>query len=205
MSGKATVSLLSYGIGNLGSVRNMFKRLGVTTEDITSPEQLQQAQRVLLPGVGAFDHGMGALINGGWVDAIREHVQTGKPLLGICLGMQLLLDSSEEGELSGFGFVPGQVKRFESGTGLRVPHMGWNFANPTSENKLFDELDTEARFYFVHSYFAAPSSEQNVLATTNYGFPFASAVHKENVYGTQFHPEKSHKYGMKLLENFSQL
>lgn len=200
-----SVSLLSYGVGNLGSVRNMFRRLGVSTEDITAPEQLADASRVLLPGVGAFDHGMRALQQGGWVDAVREHVATGKPLLGICLGMQLLLDSSEEGELPGFGFVPGRVLRFESGAGLRIPHMGWSHAQPARESTLFDDLDSEARFYFVHSFYASPDHEQNILATTDYGRRFASAVVNENVHGTQFHPEKSHRYGMRLLENFSRL
>lgn len=200
-----SVSLLSYGVGNLGSVRNMFRRLGVSTEDITEPEQLTGASRVLLPGVGAFDHGMRALQEGGWVDAVRQHVASGKPLLGICLGMQLLLDSSEEGELPGFGFVPGRVIRFKSRPGLRIPHMGWSHAQPTQESRLFDSLDSEARFYFVHSYFALPDREENILATTDYGHRFASAVVNENVYGTQFHPEKSHRYGMQLLENFTRL
>lgn len=202
---RAAVSLLSYGVGNLGSVRNMFRRLGVPTEDITDPEQLTGASRVLLPGVGAFDHGARALQAGGWIDAVRDHVATGRPLLGICLGMQLLLDSSEEGDLPGFGFVPGRVVRFESRPGLRVPHMGWSHAAPAQENPLFDGLDSEARFYFVHSYYAAPEREANTLATTEYGDRFASAVISENVYGTQFHPEKSHRYGMQLLENFSRL
>lgn len=201
----ARVSLLSYGVGNLGSVRNMFKRLGVATQDITAPEQVRDAPRVLLPGVGSFDHGMGELVRGGWTDAIRDHVKTGRPLLGICLGMQLLLDSSEEGQLAGFGFVPGRVLRFPSGTRLRVPHMGWNHAAPTKSNPLFEELDEDARFYFVHSYYAAADNDAHVLAKTEYGTRFASAVVNGNVYGTQFHPEKSHRFGMRLLENFSRL
>lgn len=209
--GEAAVSLLDYGVGNLGSVRNMFRRLGIASEDITAPEQLAGASRVLLPGVGAYDHGMRTLTEGGWDSAIRDFVQTGKPLLGICLGMQLLLDSSEEGELDGFGFVPGKVVRFTAGNGLRVPHMGWNYASPTQASPLFDGLDSthndeaEARFYFVHSYYATPNHEQNVLTTTQYGHKFASSVVHENVHGTQFHPEKSHRYGMQLLENFSRL
>lgn len=202
---QASVSLLSYGVGNLGSVRNMFRRLGVSTDDIVAPEQLAGSARVLLPGVGAFDHGMRILHKGGWVDALKEYAASGRPLLGICLGMQLLLDSSEEGELPGFGFVPGKVIRFESGMGRRIPHMGWNHAAPTQQSPLFDGLASDARFYFVHSYYASPEHEANTLATTDYGHRFASAVVSENVYGTQFHPEKSHRYGMQLLENFSRL
>lgn len=203
MSPQADVSLVSYGVGNLGSVRNMFRRLGVSTEDVTEPEQLVHASRVLLPGVGAFDHGMGALLDGGWVEAIRQHVSSGKPLLGICLGMQLLLESSEEGQLPGFGFIPGKVVRFEAEAGLRVPHMGWNLAAPTQEHGLFEGLDEDSRYYFVHSYYAVPTQEEHTLATTRYGHEFASAVISENVYGTQFHPEKSHRFGMRLLESFS--
>ena len=201
----AQVSILNYGVGNLGSVRNMFKRLGVETADITSPDDISSSSRLLLPGVGAFDHGMDALNMGNWVPAIRSHVSAGKPLLGICLGMQLLLDSSEEGVLPGFGFVPGSVKRFEAGKGLRVPHMGWNIADPAQDSRLFDDLDEQARFYFVHSYYALPTHQENILSTTDYGHTFASGVVNENVMGTQFHPEKSHQYGMKLLENFSKI
>lgn len=204
-SQRASVSLIDYGVGNLGSVRNMFKRIGVQTEDLTSPEQLASASRVLLPGVGAFDHGMGALRDNGWVAPIREHVSTGKPLLGICLGMQLLLDSSEEGELPGFGFVPGKVVKFTAAPGLRVPHMGWNLAVPTRQNALLQGLEEDSRFYFVHSYFASPDNEANTLTVTSYGQPFASSVIAGNVYGTQFHPEKSHRYGMQLLKNFSEI
>lgn len=201
----AKVSLINYGVGNLGSVRNMFKRLGVHTEDIVAPEDLATASRVMLPGVGAFDHGMRALQEAGWVDAVRQHVAAGKPLLGICLGMQLLLDSSDEGELPGFGFIPGRALKFQAQPGFRVPHMGWNVANPTRQNSLFADLEEESRFYFVHSYYAAPEHEENTLARTPYGDEFASAIISENVYGTQFHPEKSHRFGMRLLENFSQL
>ncbi len=201
----AAVSLVDYGVGNLGSVRNMFKRIGVPTEDIADPDALPRAARVLLPGVGAFDHGMSTLVAGGWVDALRDHAAGGKPVLGICLGMQLLLESSEEGELPGLGLVPGSVRRFEAGSGLRVPHMGWNRAAPALEHPLFAGLDDDARFYFVHSYYAAPQHEEHTLARSEYGRTFTSAVIADNVAGVQFHPEKSHHYGMQLLENFSRL
>lgn len=200
---RPSVSLISYGVGNLGSVRNMFRRLGIATEDLTDPAQLDGAARVLLPGVGAFDHGMSALMAHGWVEALKCHVKTGKPLLGICLGMQLLLESSEEGRLPGFGFVPGQVVRFDHDSSLRVPHMGWNLARPTQDAPLFAGLEDESRFYFVHSYYAVPTHDENILSITRYGSDFASSVVAGNVYGTQFHPEKSHRYGMRLLENFS--
>lgn len=201
----AGVSLLNYGVGNLGSVRNMFKRLGVATDDISSPEELRSASRVLLPGVGTFDHGMNALERNGWVDAIRQHANSGKPLLGICLGMQLLLEASEEGQQPGLGLIPGRALRFDGDNALRVPHMGWNYAEPRADHPLFGRLDEEARFYFVHSYFAQPADESHTLAVTSYGRVFASAIMRENVMGTQFHPEKSHRYGMRLLESFSRL
>lgn len=201
----ATVSLLNYGVGNLGSVRNMFKRLGIVTEDVNSPEELRSASRALLPGVGSFDHGMNALTSSGWIDAIGQHVESGRPLLGICLGMQLLLDTSEEGGQHGLGFIPGSVRHFDGDEELRVPHMGWNYAEPRIEHPLFGGLDEPARFYFVHSYFAQPADESHTLATTSYGKVFASAIVRENVMGTQFHPEKSHRYGMQVLENFSRL
>ena len=198
----AGVSLLNYGVGNLGSVRNMFKRLGVATEDISSPEELRSASRVLLPGVGTFDHGMNALERNGWVDAIRQHANSGKPLLGICLGMQLLLEASEEGQQPGLGLIPGRALRFDGDNALRVPHMGWNYAEPRADHPLFGRLDEEARFYFVHSYFPVPA-EEYVIATTTYGRPFCSVHGREGLWATQFHPEKSGRPGLKILKNFA--
>lgn len=201
----STVSLVDFGVGNLGSVRNMFRRIGVSTRDISEPGQLRGSGPVLLPGVGSFDHGMEALARGGWPDAIVEFTQSGKPLLGICLGMQMLLTSSEEGARKGLNLIPGTVLKFSSTPGLRVPHMGWNKATPAKGDSLFRGTHADSRFYFVHSYYAVPNCENDVLAITNYGLEFASAVSRENVYGTQFHPEKSHRFGMELLESFSEL
>lgn len=199
------VALIDYGVGNLGSVKNMFKRLGVETETVSEPEALLDANRALLPGVGAFDHGMALLDDMGWTNAIHDFVATGRPFLGICLGMQLLLDASEEGERPGLGIIPGKAQRFDAASGIRVPHMGWNSATATSQHPLFDSQPSDSRFYFVHSYFAKPVSEENALALTDYGHRFASAIYRDNVMGTQFHPEKSHKFGMQLLNNFGEL
>lgn len=199
------VSLIDYGVGNLGSVKNMFKRLGIETETVSAPEALLGANRALLPGVGAFDHGMALLDGGGWTSAIRDFVATGRPFLGICLGMQLLLEASQEGERPGLGIIPGKALKFDTATGIRVPHMGWNHATAPAPHALFENQPSDSRFYFVHSYFAKPVHDESILALTDYGQSFASAIHRGNVMGTQFHPEKSHKFGMQLLNNFGEL
>lgn len=200
-----TVALVDYGVGNLGSVRNMFKRIGAPTKDINRPEQLAGCTHVLLPGVGSFDHGVKTLQSEGWIEAIRDYASTGNALLGICLGMQLLLDSSEEGVEHGLGLIPGNAIRFASQTGLRVPHMGWNFAEPVQQNQIFKQVESDARYYFVHSYYAVTESSEHTIASTEYGIRFSSVISKGNVYGMQFHPEKSHRFGMQLLKNFSEL
>ena len=200
-----SVSVVSYGLGNIGSVVNMFKRIGTEVRVITTPDEVATSDRVLLPGVGSFDHGMSRLAETGFADALREFAGTERPFLGICLGMQLLLDSSEEGELPGLGVIPGSTHRFESAPGLRIPHMGWNPVVMQREDTLVDGLEEANRFYFVHSYRVVPANDEHTLGVTDYGVDFASMIRAGNVMGAQFHPEKSHFFGMKVLRNFAAL
>jgi imidazole glycerol-phosphate synthase subunit HisH len=200
-----TVSLINYGLGNLGSVVNMLKRVGATSQLVSTPEQVRESDRLLLPGIGAFDTGVRLLEEQGLADAIRQFALSGKPVFGICLGMQLLLDSSEEGVAQGLGLIPGTSKRFTERPGLRIPHMGWNSARPAHDHPLVAGLEPDSRFYFVHSYRVIPDNEEHTLATTDYGGPFASMIQSGNIMGAQFHPEKSHAFGMRVLSNFASL
>ncbi|WP_168626445.1 MULTISPECIES: imidazole glycerol phosphate synthase subunit HisH [unclassified Cryobacterium] len=200
-----SVSLVDYGLGNLGSVANMLKRVGAEWRLVSAPEQITASDRLLLPGVGAFDTGSQLLSDQGLDTAVREFAASGKPLLGICLGMQLLLDGSEEGEAPGLGLIPGTSTRFPEVPGLRVPHMGWNTMAPARDDPLISGLDPESRFYFVHSYRVSPIRDQDVLGVTSYGGPFVSMIRSNNVMGAQFHPEKSHAFGMRILSNFANL
>lgn len=199
------IGLVDYGLGNLGSVANMFKRVGADIVRMTAPDEVETVDKVLLPGVGAFDAGARRLHESGWDDALREHAARGKPLLGICLGMQLLLDGSEEGELRGLGLIRGHSVRFDESTGIRVPHMGWNLIQPARSHPLTADLPEDSRFYFVHSYHVVPDRPEDVLAVTAYGEPFAAMICSGNVMGAQFHPEKSHAFGMKIMRNFADL
>lgn len=197
-----TVSLIDYQLGNLGSVVNMLKRAGAETSLVSTPEGILTSDRVLLPGVGAFDEGMARLRDRGLVAPLAEFAASGRPMLGICLGMQLLLDGSEEGEAAGLGLIPGHSVRFADG-GPRVPHVGWNTIHPSRADPLIEDLPGDSRFYFVHSYRVVPEREEDELATTDYGGPFASMIRANNVMGAQFHPEKSHAFGMTILRNFA--
>lgn len=200
-----SVSLIDYGLGNLGSVANMLKRVGAESRRVSSPDEILASERVLLPGIGAFDTGMSLLVEQGLVEPLREFAASGRPLLGICLGMQLLLDSSEEGVLPGLGLISGKSVRFPDDPSLRVPHMGWNTVTPRREDPLVAGLESDSRFYFVHSYRVVSDRDADILATTPYGMDFASMVGHGNVRGAQFHPEKSHAFGMTILRNFSEL
>jgi imidazole glycerol-phosphate synthase subunit HisH len=199
------VGILNYGVGNIGSLVNMFKKLDVDAHVVSTPGEVAGESRLVLPGVGAYDHAMRELDARALVDPLAEFVASGRPLLGICLGMQLLVNSSEEGELPGLGYIKGVCRRFEAPPGhdLRVPHMGWNSILPIRTSGLFDDLEGEKRFYFVHSYFVDCAERINVLAETTYGGEFASMIIRDNVVGAQFHPEKSHVFGMTLLKNWS--
>jgi len=200
------ITIINYGMGNLGSVQNMFKRIGVSSEISGDPDVIARSTKLLLPGVGAFDAAMQKIADSGLRAVLDKKVLEEKvPTLGICLGMQLLTNSSEEGVLPGLGWIPARtVKfRFPSDSKLKIPHMGWNYVFSKKESPLTSDLPEEPRFYFVHSYYVQCDNEQDVLTTTPYGTDFDSIVQKDNVYGAQFHPEKSHKYGMKLLANFA--
>jgi glutamine amidotransferase len=200
-----TVSVVSYGLGNLGSVVNMLKRVDTEARLVSTPEEIADSDRLLLPGIGAFDTGMRLLDELGLTPAIKEFASTGKPVFGICLGMQLLLDHSEEGDAPGLGLIPGKSIRFEDRPDLRVPHMGWNIVTPVREDPLVAGLEADSRFYFVHSYKVVPASDADVLGTTAYGDQFASMIRSSNVMGAQFHPEKSHAFGKQVLKNFAAL
>lgn len=199
--------IVDYGLGNLGSIANMLQKLGARAVVASDPRIVAQASKLILPGVGAFDNGMANLQKLGLIEALRQKVQEDKvPILGICLGAQLMTESSEEGSLSGLGWIEAATIRFFSlqpVEGLKVPHMGWNEVTPQKECPLFNEMDRPARFYFVHSYHFVCRDAADVLATTFYGYEFASAFSRGNVFGVQFHPEKSHKFGMRLLKNFA--
>jgi glutamine amidotransferase len=199
------IQIINYGLGNLGSVQNMLKRINVTSTIVKNPKDLR-AEKIILPGVGSFDTVMSTLLNDGWVEALNEKVIKEKvPTLGICLGMQLMTDRSEEGQLGGLGWIEGEVVRF-SATGLKSPHMGWNIVRPVGHDASILRSDKpELRFYFVHSYFVKVNNESDQLGLTNYGGEFTSAFRRENVFGVQFHPEKSHKFGMMVFKNFASL
>ena len=198
------IRIVDYGMGNLRSVQKAFEKLGVAAEIVTSPDQIAGAQKLVLPGVGAFRDAIHELQRLELVDPIREHIQRDKPFLGICLGLQLLFDVSfEDGEWKGLGVLAGDVVRFPAIPDLKVPHMGWNTLGRKQNCHLLQGIPADASVYFVHSYYVRPQDESVVAATTNYGIPFTSMVQRGNMFATQFHPEKSQKVGLKLLENFS--
>ncbi|HEX6225601.1 MAG TPA: imidazole glycerol phosphate synthase subunit HisH [Chryseolinea sp.] len=199
------IQIINYGLGNLGSVQNMLKRINVTSVVVKSPKDLVP-DKIILPGVGSFDTGMQNLLNDGWIEALNEKVYKDKvPVLGICLGMQLMTKRSEEGTLGGLGWIDAEVLRFPS-SDLKIPHMGWNIVRPSADDSSILKSDKEElRFYFVHSYFVRVKNRSDQLGSTHYGRDFTSVFRRENVYGVQFHPEKSHKFGMTLFKNFAAL
>ncbi len=201
------ISIIDYGMGNLGSIKNMVKKAGYAAEISSDVQHIGQAEKIILPGVGSFDRAMSNLNDLGLTALVQQKAADGTPLLGICLGMQLLAESSEEGILGGLGLVPGKVLKFDLPADFKVPHMGWNVVEYNSNCLLFRHFEgwEEARFYFVHSYYFDAEAESSVTGKTPYGRYFASSVNKGNVYGVQFHPEKSHKFGMQLLKNFIEL
>lgn len=199
------IGVLDYGIGNIGSLLNMFRKLDLDARVVCFPDDMDKCSRLVLPGVGAFDQAMNELTSREMVDPLEQYIQSGNPLLGICLGMQLLVESSAEGQLSGLGYIKGSCRRLAppAELGMRVPHMGWNCVEPNQDSSLFAGLDDLKRFYFAHSYYVECRSASNVLAWTSYSGEFASMIIQDNIVGVQFHPEKSHVFGMALLENWS--
>lgn len=200
------ITIVDYGMGNLGSIQNMFKRIGACASITSNLEQIERASKLLLPGIGAFDGAMQRVNESGLRDALdRKALVERVPILGICLGMQLLTRSSEEGRLPGLGWIAASTRRFPAMPGLKVPHMGWNVVTPTRQSELTKDLPEEARFYFVHSYCVSVDDEQYSILKANYGITFDAAIQHGNIYGAQFHPEKSHKFGMQLVKNFASL
>lgn len=196
-----TIGLIDYGAGNLRSVAKAFEHVGARVKLMSDPMDLRQADKLVLPGVGAFGDGMSALHQRGLVEPLRQAVAAGQPLLGICLGMQLLLSEGEEmGQHAGLGLLPGRVVKFPE-KGLKVPHTGWNQLWPTASSPLFAGIAPGSYAYFNHSYYCQPETEV-VAATTDYGSQFASALWQQRVYGLQFHPEKSQQIGLQMIRNF---
>lgn len=195
------ISIINYGAGNIGSIINMIKKVGGACEVIESPEQLKNAKKLILPGVGSFDHGSRNLDV--WRSCLDEAVLDKKvPILGVCLGMQLMASKSEEGVRLGLGWIDADVIKFRDAK-VKIPHMGWNSVKVEKENQLMQ--GNELRFYFVHSYHVRCANAQDVMTTTVHGYEFVSSFSKDNIYGAQFHPEKSHKFGMRLMKNFLEL
>ena len=204
-STKTVISIVDYGVSNLGSIRNMLRKLGIDSELVATPAQVASARKLILPGVGAFDHGVANLMERGLIDPIKAKVLDEQvPILGICLGMQLLGKGSEEGSRDGLGLIEGVCVRFRlpEDSGLKVPHMGWNETVPRRESPLLTGLEVGARFYFTHSYHLVCEDTEDVLAVASHGPDFTAIIERKNVMGVQFHPEKSHRFGMTLLRNF---
>lgn len=202
------IAVVDYNMGNLRSVQNAFLKIGKEVTIVSNPEAIAKYDKVILPGVGAFGDAMEHLKDNGMDESIKAFALSGKPLLGICLGMQLLLESSDEfGAHEGLGLIPGNVRKFDTSrfkTPLKVPHMGWNELFVKKQTPLFNGMEDEIYLYFVHS-FHAICDTQYTIGETEYGYPFASAINRENIYGFQPHPEKSHENGLKILKNFTEL
>ncbi len=201
------ITIVDYGMGNLGSMLNMFKRIGVRATIELDPKRIQQSEKLVLPGVGAFDSAMTCINSIAGLREVLDHkaLVEHTPILGVCLGMQLLTRSSEEGRLAGLGWVPGATTRLPKQDGLKVPHMGWNVALPKTPSRLTAQVDDEPRYYFVHSYCVHVDDPAHSLMQTHYSIDFDSAIGHGNIYGVQFHPEKSHRFGMQILKNFADL
>jgi glutamine amidotransferase len=201
------IVIINYGIGNLTSVKNMLKKAGASDVVVSAEiKDILQADKLILPGVGHFDFGMRKLKSSGLISVMEQKVFEDKvPILGICLGAQLMTKSSEEGVEDGLGWVDAQTVSFDKtkmGSGLKIPHMGWNYVNPFKDSMLFEGMHSDPRFYFVHSYHFQMSNPEDIWLQSEYGYEFCVAYQRDNVFACQFHPEKSHKFGLKLMENF---
>ena len=204
------VTIVDYGMGNLHSVLKAFKRLQIPAEISSDPEIIQNASQLILPGVGNFKRGMYNLTQRNLIEPLNNAVLNNKvPVLGICLGMQLMTKHSEEGNVDGLGWIDAKTMGFNfssiDNSNLHIPHIGWNNVNCASENPLFANMESDPHFYFVHSYYVSCASPENVAGTTHYGNTFVSAISINNIFATQFHPEKSHDIGLTLLKNFTEL
>jgi len=203
------IVVVDYEIGNIGSIINMVKKVGGHAVCSSDKDEIKDADKLILAGVGSFDTGVINLENKNLIPLLEEKVLDDKiPILGICLGMQLMTKGSEEGNLPGLGWIDAQTVRFNfklKNQKYKIPHMGWNGAKIVREGSLFKDMYPDARFYFVHSYYVDCKHKEDIVAITNYGFDFVSSFQKNNIMGTQFHPEKSHKYGLKLIKNFVEM
>lgn len=203
------ITIVDYGVGNIQAIWNIYKRLNIPVRTARTAEDLAQAERVILPGVGSFDWAMTRLNNSGMREALDKLVLVeGRPVLGICVGMQMMAKRSDEGSLEGLGWVDAEVKKFERSVPSQrayLPHMGWNDVEPRGKESLFKGIGGTGRFYFLHSYYFAPRDPNMILGVTDYGGLFASCVHGKNIFGVQFHPEKSHQWGIHLLKNFAEM
>ncbi len=201
------ITIIDYNVGNLGSIQNMLNRLGIANTITGNIDDIQTAQKLILPGVGHFDYGMQQLHKSNLVPILNHKVVHQQiPILGICLGVQLLTQSSEEGTEKGLGWIKGKTIAFDKTkleSNQKIPNMGWTEVENYSQSKLFEGMYNEPRFYFVHSYHLALDNNTDCMVTANYGYQFAAGIEHNNILGTQFHPEKSHKFGMKILENFN--
>jgi imidazole glycerol-phosphate synthase subunit HisH len=200
------ISIIDYGLGNIMAFSNIYKKLNIPLNIVSNPDELMKAEKIILPGVGSFDWAMKKLSESGLRKVLEELVISKKiPILGVCVGMQIMAQSSEEGSSEGLGWINADVKKFQESNSQPLPHMGWNKVNPVRKNPLFMGLDDDARFYFLHSFYFDQKDQPDLLSETSYQNSFTSSVNKENIYGVQFHPEKSHKWGEQLLKNFSEL
>ncbi len=201
------IGIINYGLGNVNAISNIFNRLGIDNLLVDKVEDFKNISKIILPGVGTFDESIKLLESKNFKNILDEYVMVKKiPILGICIGMQIMALKSSEGVKKGFGWVPGEIIKFKrkfNSTKFRLPHMGWNTVN-TKSNPLFKDI-SNPEFYFLHSYHYRTDNIDNIIATTNYITKFTSAINKENIYATQFHPEKSHHFGIKLLKNFSEI
>ncbi|MBO8158872.1 imidazole glycerol phosphate synthase subunit HisH [Thermosyntropha sp.] len=200
------IAIIDYGMGNLASVKNGFAKVGYEAYITDKPEEIVKAEKVVLPGVGAFSDAIRNLKKSGLDEVIKEVIKKGTPFLGICLGMQLILgESYEDGCHQGLNIVKGRVIRFDLPENYKVPHMGWNSVKIAGESRLFKRIPDNSYFYFVHSYYVVPEDRSWAIGETHYGINFVSALEKENVFATQFHPEKSGEIGLKILRNFGEM
>ncbi|PPR78878.1 MAG: Imidazole glycerol phosphate synthase subunit HisH 1 [Alphaproteobacteria bacterium MarineAlpha2_Bin1] len=197
------IGIIDFGVGNINSIFSMYRYLGIKTVVVDSYNEISNLDKIILPGVGSFDYGMASIHKKGFFDILNKKVLIEqKPILGICLGMQIITNGSEEGNEGGFGWIEGFSKKFKfDNPGLKIPHMGWNNINKDKDHYILSNLNTNSRFYFSHGYHVECKND-NVIAKTDYGYSFVSIIAKENVIGVQFHPEKSHKFGMQLLKSF---
>ena len=203
------IGIIDYGLGNIKAFCNVYKTLNIPFVTAKQPDQLSNIDKIILPGVGSFDYAMQRLNDSGMRDKLDELVLVKKiPVIGICVGMQMLTHSSDEGTLSGLGWIDARVKKFDFSLfphNVQVPHMGWNDITPVRSSKLFLDLETDARFYFLHSFYVHCLNDMDTLAVSRYGIEFSCVINHGNIFGIQFHPEKSHQWGVRLLKNFAEL